>query len=87
METTHLPEHLLMPFFNQKAIYYKKGNNPEQPGWLGLTVFGDGSVSLQLYSVSKAHVAFRTDGQTLTNDMLGKVFWDEGRKAFVAKFE
>jgi hypothetical protein len=86
MEKTFLPSRLLKPFFDQKDIFYRTGNNPEQRGWLGLTVFGDGSVWLHLYSVTKKGEALQSDGQILTSDMLEKIFWSEEHNAFVAIF-
>lgn len=86
MERIYLPKHLLMPFFDEQKIYYKMGNKPEALGWLGLVVFGDGSVSLQLYSQSKEHGAVRGDGQTLASDILDKIFWNGERKAFEGSF-
>ena len=83
MEQIYLPKHLLMPFFDGKPVFYKTDNKEEKQGRFGLTVFGNGSVSLQLYSQSTEHGVVHSGGQTLTNDMLDKVFWDEGRRAFV----
>jgi hypothetical protein len=86
MEKIYLPRHLLMPFFNEKEFHYKTDSNPEKKGWLGLTVSGDGSVCLHLYSVASKFGLPRSDGQILTKDMIDKIFWSEERKAFVAIF-
>jgi hypothetical protein len=86
METVYLPKHLLIPFFDQKKILYTFGDGPEQSGWLSLTVFADGSVSLQLYSVATAQGVVHGAGQTLTADMLEGVSWDSTSQTFRGVF-
>jgi hypothetical protein len=86
MEKTFLPEHLLKPVFDNREISYKMGSGPEQRGWLALTVLGDGSVSLHLYSQSTAHGVVQSGGQILTNDMLANVAWDSDNKRLLGRF-
>jgi hypothetical protein len=87
MDKTYLTKDLLMPFFHERDIIYTFGSGqPEQRGWIFLTVFEDRSVSFQIHSAVGIQTKHGISPILVDSAMLDKVQWDAKNQRFYAQF-